>query len=59
MIFRSVLNLEFRHVNRTGQIFRYEKKTWLGIYEVQVKGNIGQSGHKRVWDMFVSIIGKV
>ena len=35
-----------------------KRKTGVCIYEVQVKENYRQSGHKRVSDTFLSIIGK-
>ena len=35
-------------------IFIMKRKTGVCIYEVQVKENYRQSGHKRVWDMFLS-----
>jgi hypothetical protein len=33
-----------------------KRKTGVCIYEVQVKENYRQSGHKRVWDMVLSIL---
>jgi len=59
MICRSVLQIDFYPVIWTGQIFHYEEKTGLCIYEVQVEENYQQSGHKRVWDMVLSNFGKV
>ena len=35
-----------------------KRKAGVCIYEVQVKENYRQSVHKRVWDVFLSIIGK-
>jgi hypothetical protein len=34
-----------------------KKKTGIWIYEVQMKENYRQSGHERVWDMFLSDYG--
>ena len=39
--------------------FVMRRKTGLWIYEVQVKENYRQSGHQKVWDMVLSIIGKI
>jgi len=36
-----------------------KKKTVLRIYEVQVKENYRQRGHKRVWDIVLIDYGKV
>ena len=38
--------------------FVMKRKTGVCIYEVQVKENYRQSGHKRVWDTFLSDYGK-
>ena len=55
----SVLQIDFYPAIRTGQIFHYEEKTGLWIYEVQVKENYQQSEHQRVCDMVLSNYGKL
>ena len=62
MICRSVFTqhpsqIDFNLRFGPDKFFVMKRKTRLCIYEVQVKANDQQSGHKRVWDMFLSDYG--